>query len=778
MATIRKKIEITADKVILPPGQNVKHVSTSIQIATDVKFEDKDIVHQRLKDQNSLYKYIVELELDTTKAYYARVRYHYTINGAAKDGSWTRAVLLDQVPGSVNMSAYIVSTPKVFTNYLASLNQLDIQTSDFNMFAGVALHASSNFKITDSDNNNVFVRMNDQDNLLSLQVMDKIQPNKLYSIQAAHVDDLGNSSFFGRNLLFNYSRSSELYTFEIAESLVQARKLYFKLNIFTPKYKSYDMEIRDTDGVVIIKVHDENKWTKETISYLDLSDPTIFQDGRTFEITKEYVIYIKLHFNNNTETKFEEVYRGRMDFNKLTNYKPLVKYSNRRVKGNDIMTDGISCVSTRELFDGKIINTLFKDNKLGLFTNDIGKHVKIKDIFDFNTIKLGIGFEEGDTLQVDYINIWQLPTHDILIDVCLYNGNNQSKTAFLLFEYDPFRMALSKDYIILPRDREMYNTSPCGSLVVLTNNDVYYVPSYIKSDADNTRGELVMYKWNVKENFFVKKPDTDTEENGMEFGTYVYNLNPTTIKLPFSAKANVSVVADNNNNIYILGGSVTPRYTNDKREEYWNRDNNNIYKLNKSNNTWDRVAEFPGSWSKDIYAMQAILRINGEIAIYNSSITGPAMPIQDIMLFNPKDNSISKLNTDHSWNIPFRSNIVYANGNVERISNKEQDPQKSVIFVANTHPAGSVDVDGNIQESDKLVVEDGEIVNIEDIYKYRTITIKGTGILRWYRKQGITDIDSKCLIINKDVILEDTDLTNKQYQSILILDKRDITIQG
>ena len=159
MATIRKKIEITADKVILPPGQNVKHVSTSIQIATDVKFEDKDIVHQRLKDQNSLYKYIVELELDTTKAYYARVRYHYTINGAAKDGSWTRAVLLDQVPGSVNMSAYIVSTPKIFTNYLASLNQLDIQTSDFNMFAGVALHASSNFKITDSDNNNVFVRM-------------------------------------------------------------------------------------------------------------------------------------------------------------------------------------------------------------------------------------------------------------------------------------------------------------------------------------------------------------------------------------------------------------------------------------------------------------------------------------------------------------------------------------------------------------------------------------------------------------------------------------------
>ena len=339
-------------------------------------------------------------------------------------------------------------------------------------------------------------------------------------------------------------------------------------------------------------------------------------------------------------------------------------------------------------------------------------------------------------------------------------------------------MALSKDYIILPRDREMYNTSPCGSLAVLTNNDVYYVPSYIKSDVDNTRGELVMYKWNVKENFFVKKPETDTEENGMEFGTYVYNLNPTIIKLPFSAKANVSVVADNNNNIYILGGSVTPRYTTDKREEYWNRDNNNIYKLNKSNNTWDRVAEFPGSWSKDIYAMQAILRINGEIAIFNSSITGPAMPIQDIMLFNPKDNSISKLNTDHSWNIPFRSNIVYANGNVERISNKEQDPQKSVIFVANTHPAGSVDVDGNIQESDELVVEDGEIVNIEDIYKYRTITIKGTGILRWYRKQGITDIDSKCLIINKDVILEDTDLTNKQYQSILILDKRDIIIQG
>ena len=778
MAITKRKIEITADKVILPPGQNVRHVSTSYQISTDLKFADKDIIHQRLKDTKNLYNYIIELDINSINVYYVRVRYHYNINGTTKDGSWTRAVLLDQLPGTTHMSAYIVSTPKVFTQYEPSLNQLDITTSKFNMFSGVALHTASDFKITDSDNSVVFSRAQDQDNLVSLQVTDKINPGKLYNVQVAHIDDLGNSSFFGRNLLFNYSRTSKLYTFEVAESLVIDRKLYFKLNIFTPLFKSYDLEIRDLKGDVYIKAHDENKWAKDTISYLDLSDPTIFEKDKKFEVTKEYYIFIKLHFTNNTETAFEEVYRSRMEFNKLTSYKPLIKYTNRRIKANDLMTDGIACSLTRELFDNKIVNTLFKGNKLGIYTNDPGKHTKIKDLFDFDTIKVGIGFEEHDSLKVDYINIWQLPTHDILIDVCLFNGTHDSRTVFFIFEYDPFRMCFSKDFIILPRPREKYNTSPSSSLTVLTNNDVYYVPSYLKKMTDDTRDDLVMYKWNVKEDFFTKQNQNGGTTGNMEYADYLYDLKATEIKLPFSAKANVSVVSDKDDNIYVFGGSINPRFTTDTNEEYWNRDNNHIYKLNKTDNTWSKVVEFPNTWSKNIYAMQGILRVTGEIAIFNSSVAGPDMPTQDIMVFNPSKGTLTKVDADHSWNIPFRSNIVYANGNVERISNREKDPQKAVIYVANTQPADSVDVDGEIIESDTLIVEDGEIVNIEDIYKYKKYDIRGTGILRWVRPQGITDLDSKCLIITQNKVASHTIFGPDDYQSILVLDNTEVIIQG
>lgn len=778
MAITRKKIEITADKILLPPGEDIRHTGTSYIIATNINFTDDSVVHKKENDRDNLYSYIVELDIDDIKQYYVKVKYHYVIKGANKEGSWTRPVLLNQEPNEVAMSTHIVYTPKITANYIPNLNQLEIMTSNFNMFTGVADHKYTNYKLVDSDNSIIYERKKDEDNLLSLQIMDKVKSEKLYSVQASHTDDLGNSSLYGRSLLFNYSRNSRLFTFEVIEPLVMNRKFYFKINIFTPKYKSYDMEVRDVNNDVIIQVHDENKWTKNTISYLDLSDNTIYVEGKTLEATKEYVIYLKLYFIDNTHTAFEEVYRQRAEPNKLTAYNPLIKYTNRRVKGNDIMTDGISHAISRELFDRKVINTLFKGNQLALYTNDMGKHIKIKDLFDFNTIKLGFGFEDGDNLQVDYINILQLPTHDILVDVCLYNGDKISKTAFLLFEYDPFRSALSKDFIILPRDNELLNTSISNSLVVCLNNDIYYIPAYLNNDAGE-QINLVMYKWNVKENFFTKTPTDDAEQRGsIEYGKYTYNLNATTIELPFAAKANVSVALDKDDNVYIFGGSATPRYMNETKEQYWNRENNSIYKLNKGNNKWTKVGDFPASWSKDIYAMHGILRVNGEIGIFNASTSGPALPIQDIIVFNPKDNRIEKVNTDHSWDIPFGSLIIYNNGNIERISSKEKDPQKSVIYIANTQPPGSTDVDGNIEESDELIVEDGETVNIENIYKYRTITIKGTGILRWFRPQGIVDLDANCLILNRDRVIEDDELAAGKYSSILILGKSEIVIQG
>lgn len=63
------------------------------------------------------------------------------------------------------------------------------------------------------------------------------------------------------------------------------------------------------------------------------------------------------------------------------------------------------------------------------------------------------------------------------------------------------------------------------------------------------------------------------------------------------------------------------------------------------------------------------------------------------------------------------------------------------------------------------------------IYKTREIQISRqyaifwyTGLVKWYRPQGITVLNSKTLIVNRDTVIAQATLANRNFEQILVLD--------
>ena len=195
-----------------------------------------------------------------------------------------------------------------------------------------------------------------------------------------------------------------------------------------------------------------------------------------------------------------------------------------------------------------------------------------------------------------------------------------------------------------------------------------------------------------------------------------------------------------------------------------------MYKFDIESKTFEVVAELPDEWSKDIAVMQAFLRLDCKIARFNATYSGPGVEYQDTLVFDPSNYTFSIDKTDMDWDIPFRSNVVYRNGNIGRVSYKTLDPQKSYTYISNTKNEDTITrIEGSDKDVTDLVVDDGKVVNLEDLNKYDSITIKGTGLIRWFRPQGIVELTSADLIVTRDRTMTELEFENGRYQNVLVL---------
>ena len=731
-----KKIKMTTTELTFPKDSGLSHTATSWQISKSLDFDIREnIVVESLNDTNNLLEFKANIDIDDYTPLYGRHKMHLSKNGTPLDVQWSRICPFNSNMKGLKINNFLVKTPKLIAT--TTEQNLDVKGSGFSMFSGAGNHACTHWALRSSYGEDIFVRKNDRTNLTSLHLDNVIEPNKAYVVEANYVNEFNNESFKGKEIMLNFSADLNLYAVDFPEEFIADRKFYYRLKLYTPQHIKHDIEIRDASGNVVKSKYNVN----DLVGYFMLDNMNVYE---------KYTIYGRITFEDGKVTVYQAVYSSLLLPNKVVPYKPYVEYLGMLDKGSLYPTDGFVCFTTRETFDGKIFIPAFEGDKLNIyqaFTDRLQKisMVILKDVYTFYY-----------NAHMDHINIFQLPNHDVIIDLVSYDQVGHKWTKFYKFEWNPITLEL-KMTGQLERKNEQYTTSICNSIGVLSDNRIVYIPGFYSETSDEVRSQLPLIIVN-----------TDTMEI------------EETITLPFEAKYFATLVVDKDDNIFVFGGSIENQYGEDSRyADTWVRDNNNVYKFNIENKTFEVVAQLPNEWSTDIYAMQPFLRLDGKIAIFNASYSGSGYTNQDTLVFDPSNYTFFIEKTDMDWDIPFRSNVVYQNGSIGRVSYKVNDPQKSYTYISNTKNADTITkIEGSDKVITDLVVDDGKVINVAELQSYDTVTIKGTGIIRWIRPQGIIELTSADLIVTRSTTMTQKAIEDGRYQNILVLEPAELLIKS
>ncbi len=715
-----KNIRISIDAPILPTNSGLTHSATSYQIAKFPDFNNPEfIIKESLLDDVNLLEYRTELEIDNEDTIYVRTKYHFIdANDVEKQSNWSRITPINGNQKGFKLSDVIINTPII--SYEIISNNIKVTTSEMKMYVGSGSHISTSWRITDSDGHIVYDRKEDKDNLTNIVINNILKDGKSYVIEAKHHNSTYNESNYGRKLLMNYNTDYNLYDLELLGDITKDRKQYFKLKLYTTNFLNMDIVVRDISGTVIKSLYN----TSTLVNYITLDNMNLYSS---------YEIFVRIKLTDGNITSYKKVYSNILNKNMLVKHNPFIEYLNKYDYTNDYLTNGISASSAREMYDGKILSTDYLTNTISLYKFENTSLIKLKEVISL-----------GSELTIDYVNILPLHNGDIVINYSTTDSQNYNKSIFKKYSYDPIKLILTEVNSIT-RNNELYSTSLNNSAVVSDEDYIYYIPS--TEVVGDVKVNLSLYRLRVGSFVFEKVTD-----------------------LPFNAIRNVSIFRDNNNGIYVVGGSYEDKYTAEN-ELYWTRDNNSIYKLNTSNSTLEEITALPTEYSTSIYCMHSFLRRDGKIVIFNSVHNGESLGNHDVLIYDTESNNFEIGNIDNNLNIPFRNNIILLNGNIVRISSLPNDPQKSFTYICNTKTLSDLNiVNDTIELITDLVVNDGEIINIESAYNYDTITIIGTGILKWVDKESVREFTSSDLIVTRNTVMTQAEFDAGNYSNVFVLD--------
>lgn len=735
-----KKIKIVTDKLLLPDNSNITHTKTHYQMSTNIDFDKEDVIVYDNIDSKNLYGKIVEIDVDESTILYIRIKYYLNIMQnneiVEKVTSWSKILLVNDYNNNFILSSSIVITPEISSDM--QQDTIIISGSKFEMFSGYGDHEYTNYYVTDIYGNSIYTKTKDRFNLTNIELNLTLPYNSLIKLGLSYKASTSYESNKAIQFINNVNTNNKLFKFDYPERFVNNRKFYYRLKLYTKDFLSYDLHIvnKKTQDVVL-EVNDESK-TTNVLTY-HIEDYTLVQ---------EFEFKIRLKFNNKTTEEgysysdWKVVATLPLAKNYIYPYIRETKYCDKYEMVNDVSTSGIASSTMRETYDGYVIGTDFDNNCLWLYKNDEGTLTKIKKVFEFT-----------HKLDVDYINVIQLPNHDVLVDTVTFTDTKQQESKFYLFDYNPIKQEFTLLNELVRKD-ERYNTAINNSLAVDNKGNVLYIPCFI-ADRKQNRSMLKL-----------RHLDTETMTIKKEYD------------LPKASLYNSSIVVDKDDNFYIFCGSNINKYENEHgdRTEVWNRDNNEIYKFNLETESYELFTEFPEEVPLNIYTMHAFRRLDNKIIFFNATHSGNGVEYNKFITLDVRTKEFSIKPVNGEINVPFRNNIVFTNGDIHRISSMVKDPQKHLIYRSNTRLADNIpDVTTIASEAKILVVGDGEVVTIEDIYKYEDIIIEGDGLVRWHRPQGITILTSRDLIVRKDTSLTMEEINDK-YESILILDGNQLEI--
>lgn len=730
-----RNIKITVDEPVAIGVPDVIHTGTSYQVSKIPDFTKSEFIVLNVSNDTDNRSFIrFEYDMIDTQALYVRTKYHY--NGD-RESNWSKIMPLrgDQV--GIKLSNTVINTPRV--NAVLKYNtrgSVVIDTSDFSLFAGVGVHESTTYEIVDTDGVMYYNRAKDVDNLTSLTLpLTKFDSGKSYMVKVKHHSDTNTDSNFGRCLLSIDTKENGLFDLDLPYYFVPMRRIWFKLIIYTPRYKSIDIRILDRHDTVVASSTNQTTVT-----------PNIYTGNLTIGDT--YRIQARVEYVDGTKTNYVTTDTLQAEQNLLMQMNETTTYLAKHTFTQYMNTNGECVQNSYESYSHGIL--LGKSNSNDIFRYRMldGKLYELEKAFSINNV---------ETIRKAFINIVPIHSSLLLMDYSAGTTSGNIKSpAFRVYNYNVITQKFTFLHETIRID-ERYSTAVSASAVPVVGDSVYYIAAEEIGNGNNDFLTLRVYN-------------------------AYNNMYDIVTPLPVSIRKYGNLIKINDDKLLFFGGVGSPIPGGDP-DEYL-RVNNDVYTYDISLNVWTKINELPDYIPNTIFNFQAYTRKDGKVVLFNASEVGASVGNQNTYVYDIYTNTFELEESDMDDTLRYNSSVVYQNGDIGRISNNEIDPQKLFTYLSNTRTVDEV-VDNSIIDTVlDLVVNPGEEITIESPYRYNSITILGTsyedsGILHWIQDDEVLDFMYKDLIVTRDM-----HLTNNLYDpldpwdSLTILDGVDFSIRN
>jgi len=731
-----KKIKISIDSPIVNDTSTLTHTSTSWQVSKVPDFSDASMLVVDIVDSTTaLLEYVFTYDLKPTEPLYYRVKYKFN-NGGTSGWSYITPINVEQQ--GIKMSGTVVRTPIVtLKEELDNFNDVFRATiQPMGLYSGAGEHASTSWRVSDTDSGIIYERKKDDGNLTSIDLdKDMFESDKLYTIEAKYHTNTNSDSNWGKMFLSTYVSNHMLYDVNTFFPLVPYRPFYAELIIYTAQFDSADVRIIDSSNIVVSSV-------------VNLTTRVLEVPVGDLNLYSNYRVQVRIKLTDGSYTAWRDIYDDLAKPNTLNIYKDDLTYLNKQSYLQYMMTNGATAQSVDELYTNNVLLSKAGTNKIYRYRFADDSLTEIAPVIDLP--------DPDDEFVIPYVSVKPLLNGKVLLDYATDTTNGvYRKPEFRLYDYNPITNEFSLVNSVV-RSNERYSTGGSNSLAIVSNNYGYYIPA---RELD-TNGALIPLK--------LKKIDLRTlaitDEAVLPVDIYQFG----------------SLIGIDENRLMFLGGSSSTVQV--QTVGTYKRTNHDIYIYDIASKTWSMIATLPGTYDDDIYNFQPTIRKDRTLVIFNAVYDGPALGNQNTLTMDLTTHVFSVHTDDMTDNLGYRTLIKLINGDILRLTARTQDPQKLYKYISNTMSIDDVVDNTTVDVITDLVVRPGEVVTIESPYRYTSITIEGTSLADTGRLIWIDGDNRREFIYTDRIITRDTSETinlydvSSRYTTITVLDTYTYTV--
>lgn len=641
----------------------------------------------------------------------------YTLTDNHSSYSRITPLLGDQE--DIVISDVMVNTPKLTLSmdYIGSdEGTVVVNSTEFEIYTGAGTHKCTTW-ITKSINGRVLdTREKDGSNLTSYPLPDHIKKTDNFITTAYYHSDTGAVSYGGQVINTNTSGYNGLFNVEQVGRLVITRPQYFKVSLNTFNFDSLELVVRNDSG----------KLLKEIIGIKHLG-PKVLTDDLIFG--KEYTFEFRLKLSNGVVTE-PIVLKDKANSDPVL-YDESKTYTDRYDYKHLLMLNGKTSHLSYQLYNKSILLMLNGSKAISLFKYIDDTLINVGEIID---LPVTTSVYNPDV----FVN--QLRNGDVIIAYASRDAIDNGSVIINTYEFNPISNKLTlKDK---HKSLGVNGLAISGSITTTWSNYVYYV----------------------------EEGTADRNPNLVKYNPY--DQQSTKIEMDIPAKNNIAIVRDLDDNVIILGGTLTEK--SNKPKEFITRSNNKVYKLDSTLNTISEVGvDLLKDLTNDVYSFHAIVRHTGDITLFNNLDNGntPIVGDQSTSVLSIKNERLDILTNDHDDVLPYLGSVVLLNGDVLRFTSLTRDPQKLYSYITNTMSVDDMDDNDSISvDPNVLIAKPGEVLTTDEIARYDVVRSDEDGIINYVTTAGTMVIDKHTLVVTRDLVMERSIYNALGYGKYIVAD--------